>query len=301
LFQIWNYSRFPEEFYINREEVMEFSKIGSKSTYHRCIRELDSWKYLMYKPSHNPFKGSRVLLFQFETSDNQAADFPIPKSGQALVSVTNINKQIINFYKLGQAEKKNEILSFFKKENWPHDDIMKFNTIRRKIVNKYETSQIDFLRREFSGSNKYLLYYEQEASYGRTSIPHPRVSILALSSLRPLTELHIDGAEIVTHPCLNDPEDKIAYVQARSIRLYSFANKKTKDLYTFPDNNICNFLAFVDEHTLIARISRTAASKSNLILIDAETGVTRDVVTLTIGGRSYIVDGGRKFLTELGR
>ncbi|HEY9168480.1 MAG TPA: hypothetical protein VIN72_03245, partial [Lutibacter sp.] len=126
LFQIWNYSRFPEEFYINREEVMEFSKIGSKSTYHRCIKELDSWKYLMYKPSHNPFKGSRVLLFQFETSDNQVADFPIPKSGQALVSVTNMNKQIINFYKLGQAEKKNEILSFFKKENWPQIEAEKF-------------------------------------------------------------------------------------------------------------------------------------------------------------------------------
>jgi hypothetical protein len=80
----------------------------------------------MYKPSHNPFKGSRVLLFQFETSDNQAADFPIPKSGQALVSVSNINKQITNFYKLCQAEQKNEILSFFKKENWPQIEAEKF-------------------------------------------------------------------------------------------------------------------------------------------------------------------------------
>ena len=97
LFQIWNYSRFPEEFYINREQVMESSKIGSKSTYHRCIKELDSWKYLMYKPSHNPFKGSRVRLFQFETSDEQAMDLPIPISGQALVSVINNNKQMYVF------------------------------------------------------------------------------------------------------------------------------------------------------------------------------------------------------------
>ncbi|HEY9169821.1 MAG TPA: hypothetical protein VIN72_10060, partial [Lutibacter sp.] len=35
-------------------------------------------------------------------------------------------KQIINFYKLGQAEKKNEILSFFKKENWPQIEAEKF-------------------------------------------------------------------------------------------------------------------------------------------------------------------------------
>jgi len=126
LFQFWNYNRFPEEFYINREDVMKFSKIGSKTTYHRCIRELDSWKYLMYNPSHNPFKGSRIKLFHFGTSDDQAVDLDRPKLGQALVSVININKQIINFYKLGQTEKKNEILSFFKKENWPKIEAEKF-------------------------------------------------------------------------------------------------------------------------------------------------------------------------------
>ena len=46
LFQIWNNNRFLEEFYINREEVMSFSKIGSKSTYHKCIRELNHWNIL---------------------------------------------------------------------------------------------------------------------------------------------------------------------------------------------------------------------------------------------------------------
>ncbi|MFA5297467.1 MAG: hypothetical protein WC389_04590 [Lutibacter sp.] len=126
LFQFWNYNRFPEEFYVNREEVMKFSKIGSKSTYHRCIRELDSWKYLIYNPSHNPFKGSKVRLFHFGTSDGQAVDLNRPISGQALVSVINMNKQITNFYKLGQAEKKNEILSFFKNENWPKIEAEKF-------------------------------------------------------------------------------------------------------------------------------------------------------------------------------
>jgi len=40
LFQLWNNNRFPDEFYINRNEVMQFSRIGSKTTYHRCIKEL---------------------------------------------------------------------------------------------------------------------------------------------------------------------------------------------------------------------------------------------------------------------
>lgn len=114
LFQIWNYNRFPEEFYVNREQVMNFSKIGSKSTYHRCIRELHHWKYLIYYPSHNPYKGSRVKLFQFGTSDEQVVDLNYPISEQALVPYININKPIENINK--QIDKK-EILIFFKNKN----------------------------------------------------------------------------------------------------------------------------------------------------------------------------------------
>lgn len=91
LFQIWNYNFFKEEFYINREEVMAFSKIGSKSTYHRCIKELSHWKYILYTPSHNPFKGSRIKMFDFGTSTEQALDSRRTNigtsSGQALVSI----------------------------------------------------------------------------------------------------------------------------------------------------------------------------------------------------------------------
>lgn len=95
LFQLWNNSFFKGEFYINREEVMDYSKIGSKSTYHRCIKELSHWNYLLYSPSHNPFKGSRIKMFDFGTSDGQAL-YPSrteieTSDGQALVS---INKHI---------------------------------------------------------------------------------------------------------------------------------------------------------------------------------------------------------------
>ena len=107
LFQLWNLNFFKEEFYINREEVMSFSKIGSKSTYHRCIKELSYWKYLMYLPSHNPFRGSRIKMFDFGTSTGQVV-YPSctnigTSSGQALVSINkhiqtiennkNLNKQ----------------------------------------------------------------------------------------------------------------------------------------------------------------------------------------------------------------
>ena len=126
LFQFWNYNRFPNEFYINREEIMKFSKIGSNTTYHRCIKELSHWRYILYSPSHNPFKGSKVKLFNFSTSDKQAVYLDSTINGQALVSYININKHTINFIKLEAIAKEKLILDFFKKENYPELEAKKF-------------------------------------------------------------------------------------------------------------------------------------------------------------------------------
>ncbi|MDV7187742.1 hypothetical protein R3X25_10655 [Lutibacter sp. TH_r2] len=123
LFQFWNFSRFPDEFYINREEVMKFSKIGSNTTYHRCIKELSHWKYILYKPSHNPFKGSKVKLFNFSTSDKQELYLDSTINGQALVSNININKHNINNNKPLSIK---EVLNFFKKKNWSENEAEKF-------------------------------------------------------------------------------------------------------------------------------------------------------------------------------
>lgn len=123
LFQLWNYNRFPEEFYINREEIMKFSKIGSNTTYHRCIKELSHWKYILYNPSHNPFKGSKVKLFNFSTSDKQEMYLNYPINGQALVSNINMNKHNINNNKPLSIK---EILNFFKKKNWSEKEAKKF-------------------------------------------------------------------------------------------------------------------------------------------------------------------------------
>lgn len=133
LFQLWNTNRFPEEFYINREEVMKYSKIGSKSTYHRCIKELSHWNYIIYFPSHNPYKGSKIKMLKFETSTGQVVVHNSPKNdtsnGQALVPIykhiqTKENNKNIN--KLDQPKNEKEVISFFKKENWPKTEAQKF-------------------------------------------------------------------------------------------------------------------------------------------------------------------------------
>jgi len=47
---------------VTRRELMELSRLTSKATYHRCIRELEHYGYIQYHPSYNPFLGSRVVL-----------------------------------------------------------------------------------------------------------------------------------------------------------------------------------------------------------------------------------------------
>lgn len=71
LFQMWNINRFINPISISRNEMMRLSKIYSNATYHKCIRELHEFAYIQYIPSYNPFKGSLIHLFIFETSDEQ--------------------------------------------------------------------------------------------------------------------------------------------------------------------------------------------------------------------------------------
>ncbi|UFH36525.1 hypothetical protein [Flavobacterium acetivorans] len=65
LFQYWNINRFQNPISITRDEIMIISKISSKTTYHKCMRELNDKGYIKYEPTFNPFKGSIVLLFNF--------------------------------------------------------------------------------------------------------------------------------------------------------------------------------------------------------------------------------------------
>jgi hypothetical protein len=65
LFQFWNCNRFKNPISISRDEVMRISKISSKATYHKCLKNLHSLGYINYQPSYNPFRGSHVFLFNF--------------------------------------------------------------------------------------------------------------------------------------------------------------------------------------------------------------------------------------------
>jgi hypothetical protein len=94
LFQFWNCNRFKNPISINRDEVMRISKISSKATYHKCLKNLHSLGYINYEPSFNPFRGSHVILFNF--SDDLK---PVPKSERKLKNellFEQVNEQALN-------------------------------------------------------------------------------------------------------------------------------------------------------------------------------------------------------------
>jgi hypothetical protein len=147
LFQFWNCNRFKNPISINRDEVMRISKIRSKATYHKCLKNLHSLGYINYEPSYNPFKGSHVILFNFsddlkpvpkserkpknelvfEQVNEQALNKSCTSSGtgteQAVVpsinyinntnilnekNVSNLKKQVKNFEEINNSDLKNE-------------------------------------------------------------------------------------------------------------------------------------------------------------------------------------------------
>lgn len=62
LFQYWNFNRFQNPFPIYRHNLMGLSKIGSKATYHKCIRELHSAQYIVYHPAATKFQPVKISI-----------------------------------------------------------------------------------------------------------------------------------------------------------------------------------------------------------------------------------------------
>jgi hypothetical protein len=69
LFQYWNFNRFQNPFPIYRDNMMKQSKIGSKNTYHKCIKDLHQLKYINYHPSGSKFLPVKVSVARLDVPE----------------------------------------------------------------------------------------------------------------------------------------------------------------------------------------------------------------------------------------
>jgi hypothetical protein len=58
----WIASKFQRSYRITRRLLMNASRIRSRATYHKTMKELQSFGYLKYNPSYHPFKASEVEI-----------------------------------------------------------------------------------------------------------------------------------------------------------------------------------------------------------------------------------------------
>lgn len=96
LFQFWNINRFINPISITRDEVMRISKISSKATYHKCIKDLNDKGYVKYEPSYNPYKGSMVVLIDFSQYLK-----PVQKKVSTTEKNLSKNEQVLNKQRTG--------------------------------------------------------------------------------------------------------------------------------------------------------------------------------------------------------
>ena len=78
LFQCWNVNRFNNPTSISREEIMKASKINSKATYHKCMKELELLGFMIYNPTFNPHSSSTIIMINFSEKIETISQTPQP-------------------------------------------------------------------------------------------------------------------------------------------------------------------------------------------------------------------------------
>lgn len=62
LFQVWNSQYFAISFLMNRTQLMKMSRIGSKTTFAKTIKELHEFKYITYDPARYTKYPAKVTM-----------------------------------------------------------------------------------------------------------------------------------------------------------------------------------------------------------------------------------------------
>ena len=114
LFQCWNVNRFKNPTGISREEIMKASKINSKATYHKCMKELEALGFMEYMPTYNPHSCSNVIMVNFSDELKNRPKFE-PLTSSKNKPVKNLthskNEQVIEQVNYDNSLKSNNLKS----------------------------------------------------------------------------------------------------------------------------------------------------------------------------------------------
>ena len=148
-FHYWNLNRFKTPIAVVREDIMKLSRIGSKNTYHKYLKELQLFGFLIYEPGNRKFSKCKVhlkILYSENTSINfttcsdpiltsagtsfDTGTIPdlIPLIKQNINNINSVSPQVHNKnnYKVLNKPTLKIVQSFFKLNHYPLDEAQKF-------------------------------------------------------------------------------------------------------------------------------------------------------------------------------
>ena len=145
LFQFWNCNRFKNPISISRNEVMRISKISSKATYHKCLKNLHALGYINYEPSHNPFKGSHVYLLNFSDELKPMLKKDRNSSSKSEPVLRQVAEQVVNrSCTSSETGTEQALVSYINNTNIPN------------ISNNLNISNLDEQAKKFQDDDEFL-------------------------------------------------------------------------------------------------------------------------------------------------
>ena len=164
LFQCWNVNRFKNPITISREEMMKASRIASKATYHKCIKELQLLGFIEYLPSYNPYYGTEVIMYNLSDGNKRRSSSMIDNTKPMIEQVNGqVTEHVIepHIYNNKQTIKNNKNISI--EENFEDSGKEKFletaEKEKKSSAKKKESPSLELVKEYF----KFQEYPEIEA------------------------------------------------------------------------------------------------------------------------------------------
>ncbi len=144
--------------------MMKASRIASKATYHKCIKELQLLGFIEYLPSYNPYHGTEVIMHNLsdgkkpQSSSMNGLTKPISEQANGQVTEQAIEPHI---YNNKQTFKNNKNISIESNlESSIEEDFLEIDEKEKKSsAKKKESPSLDLVKDYF----KYQDYPELEA------------------------------------------------------------------------------------------------------------------------------------------
>lgn len=164
LFQCWNVNRFKNPITISRDEIMKASRIASKATYHKCIKELQLLGFIEYLPSYNPYHGTEVIMYNLSDGNKRRSSSIIDNTKPIIEQVSGQVTEHVNephIYNNKQTFKNNKNISIESNfEDSIEEDYLEADEKEKKSsAKKKENPSLDLVKEYF----KHQDYSEIEA------------------------------------------------------------------------------------------------------------------------------------------